>query len=71
MGPTVGRGDAYFLEVGADDFLRNYPNQDEGYFLQTGELLLALYDLVKQAVAVRWEFPQEAKAKIGEFQKLN
>src|SRR5438270_12129218 len=56
---TPGQGDVYFLEVGARDFIRQYPRQTETYFLQTADLILELLESIGPQVTVRWSLPPE------------
>jgi hypothetical protein len=68
---SAGPGDAYFLEVGARDFLRQYPVKSETYFLQTADLLFELYELIKGHTAVAWQFPAEVEAEVRRFRQMS
>jgi hypothetical protein len=67
MNDALGPGDAYFLEVGARGFLRDYPLRGEAHFLQTADILLDLYETIKVRMDVAWIFPQEIEAQVREL----
>jgi hypothetical protein len=71
MNSVTGQGDVYFLEVGAREFLQQYPSKTETHFLQTADLLLELHQSIKEQTGIAWAFPSGVEAEVRRFRQMS